>query len=560
MSTSITNDDLFEPGVAHHSITVSDKKTPPYHTEKRMSEDVENAAGQLQEIHVLKQGLHQRHIQMIALAGTVGTGLFLSSGRAIAVAGPLGAFLAYSIIGLAVSSVVFGVGEMGALAPLNGGVIRYAEIFCDPALAFANGWNQVYSYIVSIPSEIVATAVIIEFWVTVNNAIWITVFGLLMVVTALLFVRIYGELEFGFSMLKIMLVVGINVMALVITCGGGPNHTAIGFAYWNNPYGPMVQYLGIDGSLGQFLGFWTAFNNALYAYSGIENITVAAAETRSPRHAIPMAARRIFVRILLFYVVTIFMVGLVVPSTDKSLLGSTGTASQSPFVIAARDAGIKVVPSIINAVVLTSAWSSGNSNMLGGSRILYGMAVQGHAPTIFKRLNRFGVPYVAVSLYGVFMALGYMTLSSSASTVFTWLQDVVSISTIVNWICICIVYLRFYYGCRRQGIDRQKELPWAAPLQPYTTWASLMLFILLFFTGGYTTFIHGRWSTSTFISSYFNLPFILVVYFGYKLLMKTKIIPLEEIPIRPFIEHYNNNPEPEPKKKHGLQTLNVLWS
>lgn len=195
----------------------SNSKVPNYEDdEMRENNDIENAAGQLKEVHQFRQGLHQRHIQMIALAGTVGTGIFLSSGRAIVEAGPLGAFLAYAIIGATVASVVFAVGEMGALVPLNGGVIRYSEIFCDPALAFANGWNQVYSYTVSIPSEIVAAAVIIEFWVTVNNAIWITVLGFLMLSTAFVFVRVYGELEFGFSILKIMLIIGINIMALVI--------------------------------------------------------------------------------------------------------------------------------------------------------------------------------------------------------------------------------------------------------------------------------------------------------------------------------------------------------
>ncbi|KAJ5662636.1 uncharacterized protein N7477_010252 [Penicillium maclennaniae] len=288
-------------------------ETTNYDVEKHNT-DLDSATAQLEEIHAFKQGLHQRHIQMIALAVLVERLL------------PLGAFLAYTIIGLAVSSVVFAVGEMGALVPLNGGVIRYAEIFCDPALAFANGWNQVYAYIVSIPSEIVAAAIIIEFWVTINNAVWITIFGILMLVTALLFVRVYGELEFGVSMLKIMLVVGIHIMALVITCGGAPNHAAIGFTYWKNP-GPFVQYLGVSGSLGRFLGFWKAFDNALYSYSGIENITIAAAETRNPRRAIPMAAKRIFIRILLFYALTIFMVGLVVASNDPDLLTETDTAS-----------------------------------------------------------------------------------------------------------------------------------------------------------------------------------------------------------------------------------------
>jgi amino acid transporter len=273
-----------------------------------------------------------------------------------------------------------------------------------------------------------------------------------------------------------------------------------------------------------------------------------------------MAARRIFIRILLFYVITIFMIGLIVSSADKKLLGSSGTASQSPFVIAAHHAGIKVVPSIINAVVLTSAWSSGNSNILGGSRILYGMATQGHAPAVFTRINRFGIPWVAVALYGVFMSLGYMSLSSSANTVFTWLQNLVSISTLVNLMCICVVYLRFYYGCKKQGIDRFKELPWAAPFQPYITWISLFIYIVLFFTGGFTTFMRGHWSTATFVSTYFNLPFIVIVYFAYKFWAKTKIIPLAEIPIRPFIESWHKNPEPEPKPKRGLRKLNILWS
>lgn len=535
------------------------EKDTLHDTEKQLPDNVDSAADHMGEIRLVKQGLHQRHIQMIALAGTIGTGLFLGSGRAIARSGPLGALLGYTIIGVAGSTVVFAVGEMGALVPLNGGVVRYAMLFFDPALAFANGWNQVYSYLMSIPAELSAAAVIVEFWVTVSNAIWITVFGVLMLATALVFVRVYGELEFGFSMIKIMLIIGINIMALVITCGGGPDGQTIGFRYWRNP-GPFVQYLHIPGSWGQFLGFWTTLNNALYAYSGMENITVAAAETRCPRQAIPKAARRIFARVFLFYLLSIFMVGLVVPSSDSNLLRSTGNASQSPFVIAAHRAGIKAVPSIINAGVLTSAWSAGNSNILGGTRILFGMAMHGHAPKFFTRINRFGAPYIAVSLIGLFMALGYMTLSDSASTVFTWLQDIVSISTLVNWMCICIVYLRFQYGCRKQGIDRHRELPWAAPLQPYLTWFSLCMFTLLLFTGGFSTFIRGHWDTETFVSSYLNIPIILGLYFGYKLYGRTSIIPLDEIPIRSFIQIYNEEPEPERKKKTWWRKLNILWS
>lgn len=169
---------------------------------------------------------------------------------------------------------------------------------------------------VSLPAELVAAAVIVQFWSTVNSAVWITVFGILLLISNLLFVRVYGELEFTFASLKIMLIVGLNIMvrsgphnwairanfqqALVVTCGGGPDHHKYGFQYWRNP-GPFVQYLGYGGSLGQFMGFYTTFSNAVYAYSGVETISVAAAETENPRRNIPIAAKRIFWRVAIFY-------------------------------------------------------------------------------------------------------------------------------------------------------------------------------------------------------------------------------------------------------------------
>jgi len=160
--------------------------------------------------------------------------------------------------------------------------------------------------------------------------------------------------------------------------------------------------------------------------------------------------------------------------------------------------------------------------------------------------------------------LGYMTLSDSASIVFTWLQDLVSISTLINWICILLTYLRFFYACKKQGIDRQAELPWAAPLQPYTTWASLVLFVILLFTGGYATFIHRHWDTETFISSYLNIPLIFALYYGFKAsqktLFKNTVIPLDEVPLRRFIKIYKDNPEPKEKPKKEWQKLNILWS
>ena len=227
------------------------------------------------------------------------------------------------------------------------------------------------------------------------------------------------------------------------------------------------------------------------------------------------------------------MLGLVVPSDDPNLSHYSGTASTSPFVIAAKRAGIKVVPSIINAVIITSAWSSGNSNILSGSRVLYGLAKDGLAPKIFTRLNRFSVPWVAIAMYGVLMCLAYLTVSSTASIVFDWLQDLVSISTLVNWLTILVTYLRFFYGCKKQGISR-KSLPWAVHFQPYISWASMILCILLLITGGYVSFIHGHWDNESFVSSYVNIPIFFILFFSYKYIKKTKIIALEDMPIQKY--------------------------
>lgn len=495
---------------------------------------------------------------MIALAGTIGTGLFLGSGKAIANGGPLGALMGYTFVGVLVIGVVLSIAELSALIPLSGAIIRHAEHLVDPALSFAQGWNSIYSSLVSLPAELVAAAVIVDFWSSVNSAVWITVFGLLLVIANLMFIRVYGEMEFTFASLKIMLIIGLNLMALVIVCGGGPDHEAVGFRYWRNP-GVFTNYLGYTGSLGHFMGFWTTFSNAVYAYSGIENISMAAAETQAPRRNIPIAAKRIFVRVAVFYVLSIFMVGLLVPSNDANLLHSTGNAAQSPFVIAATNAGIKVVPSIINFVVLTSAWSAGNSGLLGGSRTLYGMAREGHAPKFFLRVNRMGIPYIAVCFVSLFICLGFMTLSAGASTAFSWLQDLVSVSALVGWMVITGVYLRFYYGCKAQGIDRKTALPWAAPFQPYAAWLSFISFTILLLTGGYVTFIHGHWDTETFVSSYINIPIFILLYFGYKFTKKSTIISLKDMPIQHFIDIANANPEPPAKEKKGWHKLNILW-
>ena len=360
-------------------------------------------------------------------------------------------------MGLVVCAVQFALGEVSALFPVTGSFVRHAEMLVDPALGFAVGWNVVYGNYLSVPAEISAAVVLIEFWTDKYPALWITVFIILTFIVGILFIGIYGEVEFVFAILKILLVVGVIIMGLIIDLGGVPGQPRIGFRYWNNP-GPFVEYIA-SGSWGNFLGFWAVMNNAAYSFAGVESVSVAAAETQNPRQNIPMACKRVFARIALFYILAVFIVGLLVPSNDPNLNDTSGTASQSPFVIAATRAGIKIVPSIINAVVLTSAWSASNQALLAGTRILFGLAIKKQAPKIFLRTTRWGIPYMCVILQTSVASLAYMTLSSGALTVFYWFLDLTAAGTLVSWGVISLNHIRLHSALKKQQIARQ-ELPW----------------------------------------------------------------------------------------------------
>lgn len=185
-----------------------------------------------------------------------------------------------------------------------------------------------------------------------------------------------------------------------------PGTERIGFRYWNNP-GPFVEFIG-SGAWGQFLGYWAVMSNAVFSFAGVESIAMAAAETKNPRIAIPKACKRVFARVVIFYILAVLIVGMLVPSDDPRLDDQSGTAAQSPFVIAASAAGLRGVPSLVNAIVITSAWSSSNQALLSGTRVLYGLALKNQAPKVFLRTTKWGVPYVCVLLNTAFMFLAFM--------------------------------------------------------------------------------------------------------------------------------------------------------
>ncbi|KAI2790893.1 hypothetical protein POX_c03744 [Penicillium oxalicum] len=510
-----------------------------------------------QERQNLRRGLSQRHVQMIAIAGAIGTGLFLGLGGSIATGGPLGALLGYMFVGVIVCSIQFALGEVTALLPVTGSFVRHAEVLVDPALSFAIGWNIVYGCFLSVPSEISAAVVLIQYWTDINAAVWVTILIVVSVVVAISFIRVYGEVEFVFALLKILLVIFVVILGLVISLGGVPGHPRSGFHYWKTP-GPFVEYIA-TGNWGQFLGFWAVMTNAVYSFAGVESIAMAAAETVNPRQNIPKACKRVFARVTIFYLATVLVVGMLVSSDDPALGESSGTAAQSPFVIAASSAGIKVIPSVVNAICLTSAWSASNQSILAGTRTLYGLAIKGHAPKIFLRTNAWGVPYMCVLLQVAFSFLAYMCVSNSALTVFWWFVDLTAAGTLVSWICISLNHIRLLQALKKQNISPD-ALPWHNRITRYTSWFALISCTIILLTGGFTVFTKGNWDTASFVSSYLDIPLVLCAYGGYKLIRRTKIVPLDMVPLEQALYEAENDPENVPLKKDSLfSKFNILW-
>ncbi|KAF2163595.1 hypothetical protein M409DRAFT_68492 [Zasmidium cellare ATCC 36951] len=481
-------------------------------------------------IGTLDRKLKSRHIQFLALSGAIGTGLFVGSGQILSLAGPLSTFLAYLFTGFNLYCVINSLGEMATYLPIPGAVPVYAARFVDPALGFVLGYNYWYQLAIGVPIETTASAIIIGFWPNgVSNAVWITVLTIPMILVNLLPVNFYGEAEFVFGAIKLTTIIGLILLMLIIDLGGAPSGDRIGFRYWDHP-GPMNEYLE-TGALGRFLAFWKVFIQATFAYGGSEMCVIAAGETENPRMNIPKAVRRVFWRILIFYVLAIFLVGMCVSSKDPRLLnaidqGSPGAAA-SPFVIAIVNGGIPALPHIINAVILSSAWSAGNAFFYSSTRILYATALDGKGPK-FLTYERFGVPYACVAATALISLLAYLNVSSGSANVFFWFSNISAVSTLMVWGSICITYLRFFYGLRHNNIARTSLL-WKAPFQPFLAYFGLCFCAIVAFFNGYDAFFPGKFSAKTFIPPYIDIPIFLALYLGYKLVKRTEIVKLKDM-------------------------------
>lgn len=508
----------------------------------------------------LKKDLSARHVSMIAIGGSLGTGLLIGTGTSLSTAGPVAVLIAYSFVGLLVFFVMASLGEMATFIPLDG-FTSYGSRYCDPALGFAVGYTYLFKYLIITPNQLTAAALVIQYWIPrekVNPGVWITIFLIVIVAINTFGVKYFGEFEFWLSSFKVLVMFGIIILMFIIMLGGGPNHDRLGFRYWKNPGAFKPYSASIDGSLGKFVSFASVFVYALFAYLGVELTGIVAAEAKNPRRNIPRAIRLTMYRIIVFYVVSIFLLGMCVPFNDPALLAAkkkSTSAAASPFVVAINTAGIKVLPHIFNACVLAFVFSACNSDLYVASRSLYSLAVDGKAPKLFAKTNRWGIPHFSLGLATLFCCLAYMTVSSSSSQIFAYFVNVTSIFGLLSWVSILITYIHFDKALRVQGISKD-SLSYHAPFQPYASYFALFFCVLIGLIKNFTVFLGHSFDYKNFITGYIGIPVYLVSYFGYKLVKKTHRIKPEDVDLVTFKEAVDlDQEEYEIKEQEEMKRL-----
>lgn len=488
---------------------------------------MESDTGSQQNNGELKRTMRTRHLSMIALGGTIGTGLFVASGATVAQAGPFGALVAYAAIGIMVYFLMTGLGEMSSYMPMSGSFAAFSGHFVDDAFGFAMGWNYWFNSAITVAVEIATVGVVMKFWLpSVPDWIWSVVVLVLILVINLTSGRAYGESEFWMAMIKVIAVVAFLIIGVLTIIGVMSYHPQVG-------HNLMAGNHGFVGGIG---GMLAVFMIAGFSFQGTEMVGIAAGEAEQPEKAVPAAIRQVFWRILIFYFFSIFIIGALIYYKDPSLLRSANNSdiTVSPFTMVFQKAGLAAAASIMNAVILTSVISSANSWLYAASRMLFSLSHEGHAPKIFGMANKkTGVPVAGVLVTAVIGAFTFLT-SIFGPGIYFYLVAASGLSGFIAWVGIAVAHFRFRRAFVAQG-HKLSELKYVARWFPIGPIIALVLSIVIMvgqdlqsFSGSIT-----HWNWSGIITTYLALPLFIVLYFGYKIIKKTKKIPLEEIDLTP---------------------------
>lgn len=483
-------------------------------------------AGNLPASSRLKRSLKARHLSMIAIGGSIGTGLFVASGATISQAGPGGALLAYGLIGLMVYFLMTSLGELAAYMPVSGSFATYGARYVDEGFGFALGWNYWYNWAITIAVDLVAAQLVMGYWFPeVPGVMWSAVFLALMFGLNVVSVKGFGEAEYWFAAIKVVTVIIFIAVGLLMIVGiihGGERATTFAEHLGNWTVGDAPFAGGFAALIGvaMIVGF---------SFQGTELIGIAAGESQDPGKNIPRAVRQVFWRILLFYILAILVISLLIPYTDPRLLrNEVGDVSVSPFTLVFERAGLLSAAAVMNAVVLTSVLSAGNSGMYASTRMLYTLARQGMAPRIFARVSGNGVPVFALIATTVVAGLCFTSYLASAEVIYIWLLNLSGMTGFIAWLGIAVSHYRFRKGYLAQGRDLA-ELPYRASFFPFGPVFAFVLCLVITLGQNYQAFMEDRIDWGGVVATYIGLPVFLGIWLAYRLLKGSRFIRYHEM-------------------------------
>ena len=465
----------------------------------------------------VQRNLKTRHVSMIALGGCIGTGLFMTSGSTIAKAGPGGALVAYAAMGVMVYFLMTSLGELATHLPVSGSFSAYSARYVDPALGFAMGWNYWLNWAITVAVDISTAALLIQYWLP-NTPGWIWSLLVLVVIFLInaLTVSAFGEAEFWLALIKVVTVIVFLVIGLAMICGI-MFRPAVGLSNFTYKDAPFV---------GGFAAILNVFLIAGFSFQGTELIGVTAGESENPGKAVPKAINDVFWRILLFYVLSIFVIAALIPYTSPNLLGaSDGNIAMSPFTLVFQRAGLASAASVMNAIILTSVLSSANSGVYASTRMLYALAKDHYAPAFFGHTTRHGIPMASL-VATLVVSLATFASSIFGQRIYMWLVAASGLTGFIVWIGIALSHYRFRRAWVAQG-HRVEELRYHAKLFPLGPILALILCVIVI--GGQNIEAFVNWNWQEIGITYISVPLVLALYLGYKIRYHTRIVPLKEM-------------------------------
>lgn len=440
-----------------------------------MKQTIEKPEGQK-----LKRGLQNRHIQLIALGGAIGTGLFLGIGPAAVLAGP-SVILGYALAGIIAFFIMRQLGEMVVEEPVSGSFSHFANKYWGSFAGFASGWNYWVLYILVSMSELTAIGIYVHFWWP-EIPLWTSSLFFFIVINALNLtsVKVYGEVEFWFSIVKVVAIIAMIVFgAYLLISGNGGEQASIQNLWSDGGFFPK-GFLSEDGS-GGFQGLFAAIALIMFSFGGLELIGITAAEAENPEKTIPKATNQVIYRILIFYVGALVI--LFALSPWKNI-----TTDSSPFVMVFESLKgfqfnlfgktiyfTSLIANALNVIVLTAALSVYNSCVYSNSRMLYGLAEQGNAPSFLSKLNKSSVPLNALLLSSLFVAVCIIINKLMPERALEILMSLVVSSLIINWLMISITHLKF----RRHKDAAQIKTKFPSYIYPISNYICLLFLVAI---------------------------------------------------------------------------------